>query len=227
MAVVKPLHGIAEAGTHWCATYHKHHRERLQMVTSSYDPCLLISSTKNPDFACIGMQTDDTNGLSDESLSRRENEELNKAVFTAKPKQTLTADELLAFNGGIVSMINNSLSLRQKDQGKKLCLVTKGPGSKQQYVEQRARGAYIASICQPEACFDLSAAAQHQDPSPEDILNLNRRLRWQMGSLDRGLTFIAVDLATAKLFVFVDGSFVNNVDLTSQLGFVIILAYET
>lgn len=92
MAVVKPLHGIAEAGTHWWATYHKHHREKLQMVTSSYDPCLLISSTKNPDFACTGMQTDDTNGLSDESLSCRENEELNKAACTAKPKQTLTAD---------------------------------------------------------------------------------------------------------------------------------------
>lgn len=56
-------------------------------------------------------------------------------------------------------MINNSLSLRQKDQEKKLCLVTKDPGSKQQYVKQRARGAYIASICQPEACFHLSAAA--------------------------------------------------------------------
>ena len=30
---------------------------------------------------------------------------------------------------------------------------------KQGYVEQRARGAYIASICQPEASFDLSVAA--------------------------------------------------------------------
>ncbi|KAF5503979.1 hypothetical protein CGCF413_v004518 [Colletotrichum fructicola] len=226
MAVVKPLYGIAEAGTHWWATYHKHHREKLQMVTSSYDPCLLISSTENPDFACVGMQTDDTIGLSDESFSRREDEELKKAAFTAKPKQTLTADEPLTFNGGIVTMINSTLSLRQKGQGEKLRLVIKSPVSKQQYVEQRARGAYIASICQPEACFDLSAAAQHQDPSPEDIKNLNRRLKWQMDSLDRGLTFIPVDLATAKLFVFVDGSFANNADLTSQLGFVIILANE-
>ena len=31
----------------------------------------------------------------------------------------------------------------------------------------------------------------------------------------------------AKLFVFVDGSFANNQDLTSQLGFVIVLANET
>jgi hypothetical protein len=47
-----------------------------------------------------------------------------------------------------------------------------------------------------------------------------------MDSLDRGLTFLPLQLATAKLFVFVDGSFANNKDLTSQLGYAIILANE-
>ena len=46
----------------------------------------------------------------------------------------------------------------------------------QSYIEQRARGAYIASICQPEATFDLSAAAQHQEPEKSDIAALNKRL---------------------------------------------------
>jgi hypothetical protein len=99
--------------------------------------------------------------------------------------------------------------------------------ARQQYIEQRARGAYIASICQPEACFDLSSAAQHQDPTQEDIKALNSRIRWQIESEDRGITFIPLDLPTAKLFIFVDGSFANNRDLTSQLGFVIVLANET
>jgi hypothetical protein len=35
-----------------------------------------------------------------------------------------------------------------------------------------------------------------------------------------------LDLATARFFVFVDGSFANNHDLSSQLGFAIILANE-
>jgi hypothetical protein len=47
-----------------------------------------------------------------------------------------------------------------------------------------------------------------------------------MNNLDRGLTFIPMDLQTAKLFVFVDGSFANNKDLSSQIGFVIFLANE-
>ncbi|KAL0934791.1 uncharacterized protein CTRU02_209382 [Colletotrichum truncatum] len=229
MEVVKPLYGIAEAGTHWWATYHKHHRENLQMVTSSYDPCLLISSTENPHFGCIGMQTDDTLGLSDKAFSQLEDEQLEKAAFTAKAKNILTIDEPLQFNGGIIALsTDNSINLRQKGQAKKLrCIETTEPNPKQQYVEQRARGAYIASICQPEACFDLSTAAQHQDPSPEAIKALNQRIRWQIESPNRGITFIPLDLTTAKLFVFVDGSFANNHDLSSQLGFLIILANDT
>jgi hypothetical protein len=228
MRVIKPLYGIAEAGTHWWATYHNHHLKRLQMMTSTYDPCLLISTPENPDFACIGMQTDDTLGLSTTAFSQREDEQLKEAAFKAKPKQLLNADEPLIFNGGIVALAGHAITLRQKGQAKKLRLVDiNALEAKQQYVEQRARGAYIASICQPEACFDLSSAAQHQDPTPEDMKALNRRIQWQMGSQDRGITFIPLDLPTAKIFVFVDGSFANNRDLTSQLGFAIVLANET
>jgi hypothetical protein len=228
MRVIKPLYGIAEAGTHWWATYHNHHLKRLQMMTSSYDPCLLISTPENPDFACVGMQTDDTLGLSTTAFSQHEDEQLKEAAFKAKPKQLLSADEPLVFNGGIVALASHAITLRQKGQAKKLRLVDiSAPEAKQQYVEQRARGAYIASICQPEACFDLSSAAQHQDPTPEDMKALNRRIQWQMGSQDRGITFSPLDLPTAKIFVFVDGSFANNRDLTSQLGFAIVLANET
>jgi hypothetical protein len=84
-----------------------------------------------------------------------------------------------------------------------------------EYREQRARGAYIATICQPEATFDLSVAAQHQTPTDADIKTLNKRLEWQMANLGRGIKYITLDLRTAKLFVFVDGSFVNNKDFSS------------
>ncbi|KAM4055171.1 hypothetical protein HRG_005976 [Hirsutella rhossiliensis] len=67
----------------------------------------------------------------------------------------------------------------------------------QQYVEQRARGA--------------------------GLHDLNKRLQWQKDHQQRGLTYIPIDLANAKLIIFTDGSFANNKDLSSQLGFVIAL----
>ena len=49
--------------------------------------------------------------------------------------------------------------LRQKRQGDKLKQVdTRKPTYRQDYIKQRAKSAYIATVCQPEASFDLSIA---------------------------------------------------------------------
>ena len=91
-------------------------------------------------------------------------------------------------------------------------------------MEQHARRAYIALICQPEAAFDYSIAAQSKESSNEDIALLNKWIQWQLDHKLRGLRFKAIDLSNAKLFVFVDGSFANNKDQSSQIGYVIVLA---
>jgi len=107
-----------------------------------------------------------------------EEDELIKAKFLAKPKEKLTAELPLIFNGCVLSQDGRTISLRQKEQGKKIKLIDiNAPNFKQGYIEQRARGAYIASICQPEAAFDLSIAAQHQDPTKDDVAALNKRLK--------------------------------------------------
>ena len=48
-----------------------------------------------------------------------------------------------------------------------------------------------------------------------------------MNNIERGLTFIPIDLKTASMYVFIDGSFANNKDLSSQIGYVILLGNET
>ncbi|KAK1914279.1 hypothetical protein P3342_007525 [Pyrenophora teres f. teres] len=182
------------------------------MATSTYDPCLLITNGDADVFGIVGMQTDDTIMLGTPAFSSLE-EKIQKAEFRSKPKSILTPETQLDFNGW---------------QGGKINLVdAKAHNSAQQYTEQRARGAYIASTCQPEASFDLSVAAQAQQPSDEDMKALNKRLKWQMENIDRGLRYITVNLREAKLIVFVDGSFANNKDLSSQLGFVLVLVNES
>jgi hypothetical protein len=94
-------------------------------------------------------------------------------------------------------------------------------------VEQHVYGVYITSICQPEALFNLSITAQHQEPTKDDILALNKRLSWQMSHFNWGLLYMPINLPTAKLFVFVDGLFANNKDFNSQLGYEIFIANES
>jgi hypothetical protein len=49
--------------------------------------------------------------------------------------------------------------------------------SKNQYIAQRARDAYIATISQLEAFFDLSLAAQTINFKEKDAKRLNQRLQ--------------------------------------------------
>jgi hypothetical protein len=108
-------------------------------------------------------------------------------------------------------------------------MIRKQVSTKGQYVMQRARGAYIATVCQPEAAFDLSSAAQITEPSKDDIKKLNKRLEWQKENSSRGLIFVPLNtgIGTGKqlrLIVFTDSSFANNADYSSQIGYVITLA---
>jgi hypothetical protein len=180
------------------------------------------------EFGVVGMQTDDTLILGDDEFLAREQKGISEANFLTKPIQVLTPSESITFNGCTLRLEGNDIYMSQKGQGARLGLVdTSFEDYKKVYVEQRARGAYIAMICQPEATFDLSVAAQHQDPTEEDTKALNQRLQWQMDNAERGLRYIPVDLHSAKIYVFVDGSFANNKDLSSQIGFIVVIGTES
>ena len=56
---------------------------------------------------------------------------------------------------------------------------------------------------------------------------LNKRLKQQIKNIDRGIKYIALDLEQAKLFIFIDGSFINNKDFSFQIGYLIILINKT
>jgi hypothetical protein len=168
----------------------------------------------------MGMQTNNILGLNDFTFAIREFDEM---TFLAKDRQTLTEDEPLIFNGCILTVDGPHLRLKQKNQGQKLEAAT----DRKTYIEQRARGAYIATTCQPMASFDLSVAAQIPDFSKNDIAKLNRRIEWQKQNVNLSLSFVSIDLNTMKLYAMVNASFANNQNLSSQIGYVIILGNET
>ncbi|KAL0933405.1 reverse transcriptase-like protein [Colletotrichum truncatum] len=226
--IVKPLYGLAESGLYWYKTYATHHKEDLGMIESTYNPCLLYTTTGADDFGITAMQTDDTMSFATASFSVREEEQLEKKGLHAKPKTILSHNQEVDFNGGRIQSYEDYFTFLQKGQVKQLNTIEiDALNARQQYVSQRARGAYLASICQPEASYDLAVAAQIKEPSKEDIEALNVRLQWQIDNPDRGLKYIPLDFVRTKMYIFTDGSFANNTDLSSQLGFVIVLAEET
>ena len=236
LKVVKPLYGVPEAGNHWFATYHGHHVNRLGMVQSIYDPCLLYQSEP---LGIVGLQIDDTLILADNAFVEAEKDAIKSAKIITKAQDHLTSTKPIKFNGTRIELeASEDLTLRQDTHVGGIELVKKFDASttssrgvvrtklssKDQYIAQRARGAYLASICQPEASFNLSYAAQSTEFSSDNISILNKRLQWQMDNQLRGLKYVKLDHNDLQLVVFTDLSFANNRDLLLQIGYVICLA---
>jgi len=109
MKITKPLYGLAELGLYWFKTYHSHHKDKLQMRISSYDPCLLFTNSGPGDFGITGLQTDDTFSFATQAFSEREEEQLKKAKFRAKAKTILAQDQPIEFNGGKIQLEGEDL----------------------------------------------------------------------------------------------------------------------
>jgi hypothetical protein len=48
-----------------------------------------------------------------------------------------------------------------------------------------------------------------------------------MKNIDRGIKYITLNLEQVKLFIFINSSFANNKDFSSQISYLIILINET
>jgi hypothetical protein len=87
------------------------------------------------------MQTNDTLILATTELATKEQLEL---CFLSKPRQELTATDLIYCNGAIVKLnpTDMLISITQSRQIKKIELVKNADD----YIAQRARGVYIATM---------------------------------------------------------------------------------
>src|SRR6266487_2544348 len=98
LRVVKPLYRVPEASNYWFQTYHDHYIQELKMTQSTYDPCLLHTSTNG--FGLVGLQTDNTLLLADPEFAQAEEHKLQQANFLAKDQEQLTVNHPIKFNGG-------------------------------------------------------------------------------------------------------------------------------
>jgi hypothetical protein len=163
------------------------------MTQFTYDSCLLyIIVISRTDMRIVNMQTDDTLILTDQSFVVVEKEAIHSIKIMTKTREQLTFENALKFNDTrIERRSNDTIYYRQEKHIQKIQLIKIGFTfatsvrdkiramliSKKQYTAQRAREAYLISICQSKASFDLFYAAQIIEMSSDDIKILNRRLQ--------------------------------------------------
>jgi hypothetical protein len=121
----------------------------------------------------VDMQIDDTLILIDLNFATAEEKTIVNAKIMIKSRDCFDSNSSLKFNDTIIERQENDIYLRQISQSDHFQLIQNvdiaitssknkikfALTSKEQYVTQRARSAYVASICQSKASFDLFFAA--------------------------------------------------------------------
>jgi hypothetical protein len=141
------------------------------------------------------MQTDDTLILVDQSFAIVEDEAIHSIKIMIKTREQLISNNSLKFNDTRIERLdsNESIYYRQETHIQDIQLIQSIESiitsarskvrikliSRKQYVIQRAREIYLTFICQFEASFDLSHAAQSIDSTfcSDDVIILNKRLQ--------------------------------------------------
>jgi hypothetical protein len=241
LKMMKSLYDVLETENHWFATYHRHHLQ-LEMIELTNDSCLLYKFS-SLDYSLesleiVDMQIDDILILTDSIFVANEEKTIKRIKILIKNRDQLTTKSSIKFNDIKIELESNKIiSLVQKSHVDDISLIINENASsisfrdiiraelfsKEQYVAQRTREAYIASIYQLETSFDLSHATQSIEFSSDDIILLNKRLQWQLNNKIKELNYVKLDRNSLQQMIFIDSSFVNNRDVSSRIEYVICL----
>jgi hypothetical protein len=164
------------------------------MTESTFDLCLLHIEFIL--FEIVNLQTDDTLIFADDEFVALKEKKLIRAHLTFKKREKLNLITSIKFNDELIILTDNDndkfLLFTQSKQFNQIKLINlsfsinltsyreeirKMITFKDYYIAQRARDAYIATISQFEAIFDLSLAAQNINLKEKDAKRLNQRLQ--------------------------------------------------
>jgi hypothetical protein len=139
------------------------------------------------------MQTDDTLMLRNDRFAELEESELKNTKLMFKKREMLITLISIKFNDEVIIIDSSNIlflnQLKQFDQIRLINMtnsvdlidsrrqIRKMMTSKDQYVTQRTRRAYIVTMTQSKVAFDLSLAVQVTNPKEENAKRLNKRLQ--------------------------------------------------
>ena len=220
LRAVKPLYGVPEAGLHWFITYRDHHENNLDMESCTVDKCILyrMKNTESvPDV--VILQVDDTFGSGSEEFLREE--ESNSRAFLSKPRKVLSPGDGSTFNGAyIMRDSRSSFTLTQREKMEKL----QEPETSDEAVSTRAQIQYIAASTRPDlASPSHLLASEVNNPTRTTYRRLKQIVNYCHDTKKIGLRFVSLDVSSLRIVLFTDSSFANGPDLSSQLGFIIVL----
>lgn len=220
--VERPLYGLPESGMLWFETYIGHHHNILNMESTETDPCLLFRRNEDGDLeGIICLQVDDSIGGGTVAFLKDENE--NSKVFRTREQKLLAEQSEMRFNGQYIRREGRMVYLHQRPYVERMPLqnIERSAAS---FMSHRGQAAYVSTCTRPDVTCAVNQLTQVVPDSADehDFKRLDTVFK-RMHDKNVELKYGNVSLENSKVHVYADASFATNKDLTSQLGYVILL----
>ena len=101
----------------------------------------------------------------------------------------------------------------------------KKPETNAEAISERAKAQYVSTICRPDLAAPSQLIASRVNKRiPDAVHDVKALVKYCNRTASLGLSFVKIDLSTARINLFTDAAFANGENLTSQIGFLVILS---
>ena len=218
LKLLRPLYGLADSGDYWSETFAHHMKNDLKMNSTAEDISFFFYKASEKMKGLAGTYVDDTLFAGDDEFLVHTNKTSNK--FDSKSRQF----DHIRFAGVYIDHNKDGFLLHQSsyiDRIEELDL----NANFEIIRSARAQLTWLVHT-RPDICAAANILAQVTKDTftQKHIKEFNKLVKYLKKTANIGLRVQKLDQGSLHLRVYADASFANNNDLTSQLGYIILLA---
>lgn len=220
LKLLKPLYGLCDSGDLWYETIDNHHKKDLGMISTKLDPALYYLIENDVLIGMIGTYVDDIlrcgdNNFKQKAQSTHETFEMDKDEFL--PTE---------FTGFEIKKNSYGEVVISQDHYLKNIFTLTSDASFSDFRSMRMKLSWLSNS-RPDCAYNISQLAQTTEgyftEEKEKCLKLINETVKYAKSYRLDITFPKLSLDSLRIVGYSDASFANNRDLSSQLGYIILL----
>ena len=217
LKLLKPLYGLADSGDYWNFTFANHIKNDLHMSNTAGDLSLFFKFANGKLSGLMGTYVDDSLLAGTKEFLMHTDKTLKK--FDSKDREY----DNTRFAGVYIETLQDGFKLHQKEYIKRLKNLSTSCSFKE-FRSARAQTTWMIHT-RPDICCTLNMLAQVTEAkfNKKHVRLLNRTIKNLQSTSTQGLIYQKLDCESLHLKVYSDSSFANNEDLSSQLGYIVLL----
>jgi Reverse transcriptase (RNA-dependent DNA polymerase) len=226
--MLKPLYGTKEAGTYWNTAYSGDWKQKAGVTSFTLDPCFMTkpcNQGKGAPHRIAAILVDDTLMTRNKHFAKAE--ERIHSNYDIGQTQTITNGSQIKFGGVQIGRDpDGTLRIPQEAYIENLSNIKADLYNDIASVRTaRGKVSWIATWTRPDAAFAMGRLSQItpeniNSEATESCNDLNDYLK---KTVKRNLIFCKLDVKSLHVVFYSDASFAGNLDLSSQIGGIILL----